>query len=179
MGTTPVTQAQWKAVMGENPSYFSGDNHPVECLSWHDCQAFCERLREKTDQAVRLPTEAEWEYACRAGTTTEYYSGDGEPALSRVGWYKNKSGTEAVGRKAPNAWGLYDMHGNVYEWCESCWSPYRKHAAIDPQSTAADDRRILRGGAWGRYAHECRSASRYMYKPKDWNFSMGCRVCFS
>lgn len=124
LGVHPVTQAQWRAVMGSNPSWFKGDNLPVENVSWYDCQAFCKKL----GGLVRLPTEAEWEYACRAGTTTVYHTGDDEEALSRAGWYYTNSGgqTRPVGELTPNAWGLYDMHGNVWEWCADWHDEYSK-----------------------------------------------------
>jgi formylglycine-generating enzyme required for sulfatase activity len=170
MSVTPVTQAQWSHVMKFNPSYFEGDDKPVEGVTWDDCLEYCNRLTEITGQPVRLPTSSEWEFACRAGTMSEYYSGNGEVALARVGWYEGNSddGTHPVGKKIPNAWGLYDMHGNVYEWTDSvCWLP------DEPKC------RVLRGGAWGRPAHDCTASSTWCYPEDVSNFSIGFRVCFT
>ena len=124
MMTTEVTQAMWKEVMEDNPSRFKSDSLPVEMVSWNDCQNFIKKLNQlDPGKNYRLPSEAEWEYACRAGTTTKYYSGNNESDLARVGWYGYNEGnsnnrTHPVGQKEANSWGLYDMHGNVYEWCE-------------------------------------------------------------
>ena len=124
MGATEVTQSQWKAIMGNNPSYFKGDNRPVEKVSWDDCQEFIRELNlQEGGNKYRLPTEAEWEYTCRAGTTTRFCFGDSESRLGDYAWYSSNSSskTHPVSRKKPNVWGLYDMHGNVWEWCEdSC-----------------------------------------------------------
>ena len=125
MQTTEVTQGQWKTVMGENPSNFydCGNDCPVENVSWEDAQIFINVLNQTGTGTYRLPTEAEWEYACRAGTTTRYYTGDLETDLDRAGWYHTNTGSKphSVGGKEPNAFGLYDMHGNVLEWCEDDW----------------------------------------------------------
>jgi formylglycine-generating enzyme required for sulfatase activity len=124
MGKYPITQAQYEAVMGENPSWFEGNpNNPVEGLSWNEAQAFCKKLSRVTGKQYRLPSEAEWEYACRAGTTTRYYFGDNANQLGDYAWFCDNSGskTHPVGQKRPNGWGLYDMHGNVWEWCEDSW----------------------------------------------------------
>jgi formylglycine-generating enzyme required for sulfatase activity len=135
MGVHPVTQAQWQGVMGNNPSIFKGMNRPVENISWHDALAFCQKLGEMERKRYRLPTEAEWEYACRAGTTTPYYTGIGKPALGEAGWYSGNSGAEthSVGDKRPNAWGLYDMHGNVWELCSDWYDEYPMVDAVNPQ----------------------------------------------
>ena len=156
MAKTEVTQRQWKSVMGNNPSRFKGDDLPVENVIWKDCQEFC----RKAGLGLRLPTEAEWEYACRAGSTGPY-AGTGK--LEDMGWYADNSGSEThpVGRKSPNAWGLCDMHGNVWEWCAD-W--YQKDFGIatvtDPTGPASGSFRVLRGGCWHSFARYCRSADR-------------------
>jgi formylglycine-generating enzyme required for sulfatase activity len=152
MGVTEVTQAQYEAVMGTNPSAFKGATNPVETVSWNDATEFCKRLSEKTRQAVRLPTEAEWEYACRAGTQTAFSFGDSDAALDDYAWWAKNSGgtTHPVGQKKPNAWGLYDMHGNVYEWCADWYGDYPQGSVTDPSgsATGAYGARVLRGGSW-------------------------------
>ena len=162
MGRYPVTQAQYEAVMGKNPSCFKGPNRPVEEVSWEDAQAFCEKLSAKLNRKFRLPSEAEWEYACRAGTTTRYYSGDGLDDLARAGWFEGNSGgeTHPVGEKEPNAFGLYDMHGNVWEWC----------AGADSLG------RVCRGGSWSIAPGNCRSAYRLRGIPVIRISSLGFRV---
>ena len=165
MQTTEVTQGHWKRVMGNNPSVFDrcGDDCPVENVSWDDVQGFIKKLNnmEGTDK-YRLPTEAEWEYACRAGTTTRFYTGDSEEDLSRAGWYRFNSGdkTHPVGQKTPNSWGLYDMHGNVYEWVQDRGGTYPSGSVTDPRGPISGDNRIARGAAWNRIVNNSRSASR-------------------
>lgn len=134
MGVTQVTQAQWRAVMGNEPSHFKGDDLPVEQVSWENCQQFCKKLSEIIGREVRLPKEEEWEYACRAGTTTPYYTGRGEEALKLAGWYSGNSNrtTHPVGQLLPNAYGLYDMHGNVWEWCQDWYGPYKEGGPYPP-----------------------------------------------
>jgi len=151
LGVTEVTQAQYEAVMGTNPSKFKGPANPVDSLTWDEAAEFCRRLSEKTGKTVRLPTEAEWEYACRAGSKTRFSFGDSESALGDYAWWGSNSGgkTHPVGQKKPNAWGLYDMHGNVYEWCADWYGPYSSEALTDPQGTASGGNRVVRGGAWG------------------------------
>ena len=160
----PVTQAQYEEIMGKNPSYFKG-HRPVECVSWHDAVAFCKKLSEREGKTYRLPTEAEWEYACRAGTKTEYYTGDTAEDLARAGWYRGNSDnqTHPVGQKEPNAFGLYDMHGNVEEWCAD-WFDESKSG------------RVLRGGCWCYDPDLCRSSSRRRLNPDFRNYSLGFRV---
>ena len=171
--TTPVTQGQWQSVMEDNPSVFkdSGEDCPVENVSWEDAQRFIEKLSslEKT-KACRLPTEAEWEYACRAGTKTHFYTGDTEKDLDEAGWYFENSDrrTHPVKEKKPNAWGLYDMHGNVWEWVEDDWHGSYEGAPDDGRAWIDNPRgssRVLRGGSWRYVALDCRSASRNIYGP--------------
>ncbi|MFZ2089004.1 MAG: SUMF1/EgtB/PvdO family nonheme iron enzyme [Desulfobaccales bacterium] len=168
--TTPVTQGQWRQVMGHNPALFQegGDDCPVENVSWEDIQEFIKKLNdlEKTTP-YRLPTEAEWEYACRAGGTGSYCFGDGEAELRRHAWYAHNSerSTHPVGRLKPNAWGLYDMHGNVYEWCRDWYGDYTPEPATDPQGPQAGDYRVLRGGSWDSEAGDLRSAYRHRLTP--------------
>lgn len=166
MGKYPVTQEQWQAIMRNNPSNFKGTKRPVDEVSWNDAQGFCRELSVKTGKTIRLPTEAEWEFACRAGSTTEYCFGDDEHGLAAYAWYEgNSSGTtHVVGERKPNAWGLYDMHGNVWEWCQDWYDQgyYAESSRVDPQGPARSDREahVLRGGAWHVSAAYCRSASR-------------------
>jgi formylglycine-generating enzyme required for sulfatase activity/tRNA A-37 threonylcarbamoyl transferase component Bud32 len=181
MGVFPVTQSQWQAIMGANPSHFRGADRPVEKVSWYDCQKFCQKLQQHTGKAMRLPTEAEWEYACRAGTATAYYNGDSEAALRKVGWYGANSGqrTHPVGELAPNAWGLYDMHGNVDHWCADWYGPYSEEDKIDKKIDNIEKSRVLRGGSFGDAPVYCRAASRRWDAPASRHVARGCRVCFS
>jgi len=166
LGKYPVTQEQWQVIMGNNPSRFQGAKRPVDGVSWNGAQDFCREMSAKTGQTVRLPTEAEWEFACRAGSTTDYCFGDKEAALTEYAWYEgNSSGTtHTVGQKKPNAWGLHDMHGNVWEWCQDWYdrSYYANSPRVDPQGPARSDlgAHVLRGGAWHVEAPYCRSAGR-------------------
>ena len=167
MAKTEVTQAQWKQIMGNNPSYFKGDQNPVEEVSWNSAMAFCKKLTEREQRAGRLPkgwaytlpTEAQWEYACRAGTTGKY-AGD----LDSMAWYGNKKSgkkTHPVGTKKPNAWGLYDMHGNVWEWCLDEYGMYHSKNVIDPiGDNWGSGTFMIRGGSWRSGASGCRSANR-------------------
>jgi formylglycine-generating enzyme required for sulfatase activity len=170
LGKYPVTQAQYLALIGENPSVFRTDpNLPLEFVSWDDANAFCQKLTDQEKAAGRLPdgyayqlpTEAQWEYACRAGTTTAY-AGDFEA----MAWYvKNSNGTShPVGQKKPNAWGLYDMHGNIRQWCADKYAPYAAAAVTDPLGIKGQFR-VIRGGSWYLQARDCRSASRYSAVP--------------
>jgi formylglycine-generating enzyme required for sulfatase activity len=168
--TTPVTQGQWQGLMGENPSYFQegGEDCPVENISWDHAQEFIKKLnqKEKTDQ-YRLPTEAEWEYACRAGSTQSYCFGDREAELGQYAWYADNSqmSTHPVGRLKPNAWGLYDLHGNVYEWCRDWFGEYPPGPVTDPEGPSAGEYRVLRGGSWDGEAGDVRSAYRHRLTP--------------
>jgi len=181
MGVTEVTQAQYEAVMGTNPSYFKGATNPVEMVSWNDATEFCKKLSEKTRQAVRLPTEAEWEYACRAGSKTRFSFGDAEEGLGDYAWYFANSGgtTHPVGQKKPNAWGLFDMHGNVLEWCADWFGDYSAGAATDPQGPASGTSRVLRCGAWHLVPVLCRAACRGSGTPGNRSAHCGFRVVVS
>jgi len=168
--TTPVTQGQWVEVMGENPAFFheGGENCPVENVSWEEAQEFISRLNhlEKTDD-YRLPTEGEWEYACRAGSRGPYCFGNDEDDLQKFAWYEANSGesTHPVDRLRPNAWGLYDMHGNVFEWCQDWFGPYPSGPVTDPTGPAEGELRVLRGGSWHSPAEELRCAYRHRLTP--------------
>jgi formylglycine-generating enzyme required for sulfatase activity len=181
MGVYQVTQSQWKAVMNYSGSRFRGDNLPVEMVSWTECEGFCERMRELTGKSVRLPTEAEWEYACRAGTTTAFYTGDGEAAMRQAGRYQGNSDwhTHPVGKLAANAWGLHDLHGNVWEWCQDWYGPYPAADQTDPRGSDAGEGRVVRGGSWRDPAEGCRASSRGSVDPTSRFFEIGFRVCFS
>jgi len=180
LGKFEVTQAQWRAVMGGNPSYDVGDNLPVEQVSWNECLEFIERLNALGEGVFRLPTEAEWEYACRAGTTTEFSFGDDLDLLDAYCWYFTNSGyrTHPVGGKSPNPWGLYDMHGNVFEWCKD-WYGSEYYAAappLDPQGPDDGKYRVRRGGTFARTDSFCRSAFRFWNGPNDHLSNTGLRL---
>jgi formylglycine-generating enzyme required for sulfatase activity/predicted Ser/Thr protein kinase len=180
MQTTEVTQAQWKAVMGNNPSHFKGDNLPVEQISWDDVQEFLKKLSVKEGVTYCLPTEAQWEYACRAGTTGRFCFVDDDSKLGEYAWYVLNSVKKPhpVGMKKPNAWGLYDMHGNVWEWCQDWYDKdyYGKSLTGDPQGPSSGTRRVLRGGGWGSNVGNCQSAGRYWGGPADRGGDFGFRV---
>lgn len=158
MAQTEVTQKQWQSVMDDNPSLNKGNDLPVENVSWNDCQEFCRKCRE-AGVDLRLPTEAEWEYACRAGSTGAY---GGTGRMSTMGWYAANSRKEPhpVGQQTSNAWGLYDMHGNVWEWCADWYGAYPEGNVINPTGADFGDCRVLRGGGRMRDASACRSAYR-------------------
>jgi formylglycine-generating enzyme required for sulfatase activity len=178
IGVNEVTQKQWRLIMKTSPSYFKGDDLPVERITWFEAEEFCRRLSEQEQMRYRLPTEKEWEYACRAGTTTAYNTGGSKAALATAGWYLGNSGNQSqqVGRKKPNAWGLYDMHGNVSEWC----AERADDRSTDPTSRQLDGEekalRDLRGGSWGLNASDCRSASRHRNAGTFRFFDLGLRV---
>jgi formylglycine-generating enzyme required for sulfatase activity len=179
MAKTEVTQAQWKQLMGSNPSKFikSGPDAPVETVSWNECRDFMKKLNElpaiRKNGVVRLPTEAEWEYACRAGTQTAYYFGDGADKLGDYAWYGKNSGmkTHPVARKKPNAWGLYDMHGNVWEWCLDWYGRYPASDATDPRGPDSGEGRVGRGGGWDDFDADLRAAYRSYGRPADFKAS--------
>ncbi|MEB3193085.1 MAG: bifunctional serine/threonine-protein kinase/formylglycine-generating enzyme family protein [Snowella sp.] len=207
LGKYPVTQEQYQAVMGNNPSHFKDNpKNPVENVSWNDTKTFCQKVYEKTGEKVRLPTEAEWEYGCRAGTQSRYYFGDDESQLGNYAWYGDNSGkirlnseklwidepdgskyweklknnnsqSHPIGEKDPNQWGLYDMHGNVWEWCEDSWHENYKEKPENLKqdgsiiwSSSNESRHVLRGGSWFDFLPwDCRSANR------NWdNADFGC-----
>ncbi len=176
MQTTEVTQAQWTVVMGTNPFYFKscGVNCPVENVSWDDVQAFITALNALGIGTYRLPTEAEWEYAARAGSTMAFANGPitevgcaDDPILDAMGWYcyNSNNTTQRVAHKQPNAWGLYDMHGNVYEWCQDWYGDYPSTLTTDPTGPATGFSRVFRGGTYAEFASDCRSADRNYFYP--------------
>jgi formylglycine-generating enzyme required for sulfatase activity len=185
-GVYEVTQGEYQRVLGSNPSRFKGDARlPVETVSWQDAMTFCERLsalpaERSAGRVYRLPTEAEWEYACRAGSATIYSFGDSEWSLGKYAWYDSNSGrkTHPVGQKRPNAWGLYDMHGNVWEWCSDWYdvSYYASSPEDDPTGSVKAISRVLRGGSWLNFGRFCRSAFRYWFVPVRRNGVYGFRV---
>jgi formylglycine-generating enzyme required for sulfatase activity len=169
IGVYEVTNAQWKRVMGTVPSRWKGADLPVGNVGWDDANEFCRRLsalpeEKQAGRVYRLPTEAEWEYACRAGTTTKWSFGDDESRLGDYAWFDGNSGngTHPVGKKKPNAWGLFDMHGNVTEWCNDWLGDYAKGAVTDPQGPSQGSHRVYRGGSWLYTAGDCRSAFRWI-----------------
>jgi formylglycine-generating enzyme required for sulfatase activity len=178
MGATLVTQAQYEAIMGMNPSRFKGPTNPVESISWDDAVNFCKKLEGKVRQTVRLPTEAEWEYACRAGTATMFSFGDDEAALDDYGWHLGNAGgtTHPVATKKPNAWGLYDMHGNVWQWCSDLHGDYPSTPQTDPQGARDGPYRIVRGGGCLYRPVQCRSGNRAFYAGVDREILCGFRV---
>jgi len=189
MATTTVTQKQWNQVMGTYPSHFRDETLPVECISWDDAVSFCGKLSEKEGAKYRLPTEAEWEYCCRAGTTTPFNTGptispdqanyDSDYAYddaSHTG--VNRKITTAVGTFKPNAWGLFDMHGNVWQWCSDGYGPYEQRDEVeDPRGAAAAPLRVIRGGAWDNRPSSCRAAARTGCAPGVRIEYVGFRVC--
>jgi formylglycine-generating enzyme required for sulfatase activity len=172
MQAAPVTQNQWETVMEHNPSCFKGDgDRPVERVSWHDVDDFIKRLNEKEPhRQFTLPTEAQWEYACRAGTRTKYYTGDTEADLGRAGWYSENADktTHPVAAKESNDFGLYDMHGNVWEWVVDDWHGNYQGAPLDGSAWVDNPRcsyRVVRGGSWYFPARYCRSTYRHGFGP--------------
>jgi formylglycine-generating enzyme len=188
LGVYTVTQEQWKEVMGNNPSRFKDEkNLPVETVSWEDCQEFIKKLREKDKRPYRLPSESEWEYACRAGTTMTFHHGETIPTdqanydgnltygIGKKGKYRGK--TTPVGSFPANAWGLHDMHGNVWQWCQDWYGDYPKKDVVDSQGPDAGDTRVLRGGSWADGPRHCRSAERNANVPGHRTSNFGFRLC--
>jgi formylglycine-generating enzyme required for sulfatase activity len=182
LGKYAVTQAQWIAVMGSNPSHFKySDSLPVETVSWGDCVLFCQKLSALTGRQARLPAEAEWEYACRAGSRSAYFFGDALEELDGYAWYRNNAGgvSHSVGLKIPNAWGLYDMHGGIDEYCLDLWHPNYTGAPADGRAWiehGEPDLRVLRGGSWYDLAEHCRAPHRNYYNSTEPSEDHGFRV---
>jgi formylglycine-generating enzyme required for sulfatase activity len=180
MGQTQVTQAQWRAMMGNNPSRFQGESRPVECVTWHDAQEFVAKINASfvlpDGMQMTLPTEAQWEYAARAGEAGPYSGG----TVDQVAWYKENSGgeTHPVGTKKSNACGLNDMYGNVWEWCAD-WYQEELKGGVDPQGAISGSTRVFRGGCWGNVADYCRVAYRYFNGPTYSANFIGFRVARS
>ena len=193
LGTYPVTQAEYQEIMGTNPSIFKGPALPVEQVSWFDALEYCNKRSQKEGltpvytingssvswnnnaNGYRLPTEAEWEYACRAGTETPFYSG---ASVNDAGWHAGNSGgqTHPVGEKQPNSWGLCDMHGNVLEWCWDLLGNYSGEAQTDPRGASSGTSRVYRGGCWRFESHQVRSAFRFGNNPQLRTFLVGFRL---
>ena len=181
MGKYEVTQALWEAVMGSNPSYFKGDNLPVEKVSWNDCQEFISKLNSLTGRKFRLPTEAEWEYAARGGKKSRGYQYSGNSNITDVAWYDGNSGskTHPVGTKQANELGIYDMSGNVHEWCLDWYGSYSSSSQTNPTGADSGSFRVFRGGGWGIYARGCRLSYRYIFTPDDRRSYLGLRLALS
>jgi formylglycine-generating enzyme required for sulfatase activity len=179
LGKFEVTQEEWQTVMGNNPSQFKGARRPVETVSWSDCQEFLKKLASKSRKLTfLLPTEAEWEYACRAGSKTEYSFGNETKRLREYAWYEgnSESKTHDVGTKKPNRWKLYDMHGNVAEWCADWYGPYKSATQANPIERLVGSNRVVRGSSWFWYDQVLRSSSRDMLKPVSAIHGVGFRV---
>jgi formylglycine-generating enzyme required for sulfatase activity len=179
IGKYEVTQKLWEAVMGNNPSHFKGDDLPVESVSWNDVQKFMSTLNSITDKKYRLPTEAEWEFAARGGNKSQGYKYSGSNTIGDVAWYSGNSGskTQPVGQKKPNELGIYDMSGNVWEWCGDWDGNYSASGVVNPTGPSTGDFRIFRGGDWYLSAQYCRVAFRYYSYQSD-NIGIGFRVVF-
>jgi len=189
IGKYEVTQAEWKKVMGKEPwkgERYTKENprHAATYISWEDCHEFLKKLNVARTTSFALPTEAQWEYACRSATTTRFYYGEDETSrlLKDYAWFGDnayKAGDKyahPVGQKKPNAWGLYDMHGNVWEWCQDWYGDYPSKTVINPEGPTAGDYRVIRGGSWYNSARFCRSADRYRIRPSDRLDGLGFRV---
>lgn len=178
IGKTEVTQALWKAVMGRNWSRFKGDDLPVENVSWYDCQEFIRKLNSLTGQHFRLPTEAEWEFACRGGNNSRGYKYSGSNYIDNVAWYDGNSGgnTHPVATKSPNELGIYDMSGNVWEWCADWYGKYSSGAQTNPKGPYDGSYRVYRGGCWGDGVRYCRSSRRCDGRPTGRNINLGLRL---
>ena len=179
IGETEVTQELWNAVMGSNPSHFTGNMQlPVEMVSWNDCQTFISRLNELTGKTFRLPTEAQWEYAARGGNKSKGYIYSGSNEIDEVAWDWDFQGipTHPVKTKVPNELGIYNMSGNVIEWCSDWYGPYSSAAQTDPTGPSTGSNRVRRGGGWGSGATDYRVASRFNYSPTYTAGDLGLRL---
>ena len=178
IGKTEVTQALWQAVMGSNPSHFKGADLPVENVSWDDCQEFIQKLNSLTGRNFRLPTEAEWEFACRGGNNSRGYKYSGSNDIDNVVWYWDNTGqkTHPVGTKAPNELGIYDMSGSVWEWCSDWHADYTSYSQTNPTGPHSGSYRIYRGGSWIFNASACRSSNRDSSRPTFRNADLGLRL---
>ena len=178
IGETEVTQALWKAVMGSNPSYFKGDNLPVDNVSYNDVKEFILKLNQKTGKTFRLPTEAEWEYAARGGGKSKGYKYSGSNNIDDVAWYEGNSNnkTHPVKTKRPNELGIYDMSGNVWEWCSDWWGGYSSNAQTNPQGPSSGSRRVFRGGSWLDNEWYCRLSYHNGINPSYRNSDLGFRL---
>ena len=179
IGETEVTQELWAAVMGSNPSHFTGNmQRPVERVSWDDCQTFIRKLNELTGANFRLPTEAEWEFAARGGRNSRGYQYSGSSNIGDVAWYDDNSSdtTHPVKTKSPNELGIYDMSGNVWEWCQDWRGPYSSSSQTNPTGPSTGSGRVYRGGSWFNFVHSCRSAYRYSSTPDFRDDLLGLRL---
>ena len=177
IGKYEITQAQWKAVMGTNPSELKGDNLPVENITWYHAKAFCDKLSAKTGKNYTLPTEAQWEFAARGGVKSKGYKYSGSNTIGDVAWYAgNSMTTHSVGTKAPNELGIYDMTGNVWEWCADGLDLYSSEAVTNPVVPPSGFFNMLRGGGWFYGADDCRVSKRFPLPPGNFDFNLGFRV---
>ena len=178
IGETEVTQELWRAVMGNNPSRFSGTNLPVENVSWNDCQTFIQKLNQLTGKNFRLPTEAEWEYAARGGNKSKGYKYAGSNTLGDVAWYEDNNSyrTHPVKQKQANELGLYDMSGNVLEWCQDWFGSYTHGAQTNPKGPSSGSCRVCRGGSWNFNARFCRVSNRIIDTPTGFGNNLGLRL---
>lgn len=181
IGKYEVTQKLWQVVMGSNPSWFTGDNLPIESVSWQDCQKFIRKLNSITGRRFRLPSEAEWEYAARGGRKSHGTKYSGGSDILDVAWYESNSGnrTHDVGTKQPNELGIYDMTGNVWEWCQDWYGNYSSSYQTNPTGCASGSYRVCRGGSWGISARCCHSSSRSYEAPDGRFYVLGLRLVLS
>ncbi|MBF0225985.1 MAG: formylglycine-generating enzyme family protein [Desulfobacterales bacterium] len=179
MSAWPITQEQWEIIMGQNPSRFVGEKHPVENISWEEANLFIDKLNKMlTVDGFRLPTEAEWEYSCRAGSKASYCFGNDINLLKDYAWYYDNSNghPQTVGQLKPNAWGVHDMHGNVWEWCDDWYGEYPSDLMIDPNGPLTGTNKVSRGGSWLNYARSCQAGYRSYYSPQNRGNGIGFRI---